>query len=377
MSDEFDNSEVTLSDGLEVPVVIELPTDGPDLESSTTEDEASALAETEGTNNVGSEIGKSLAIENLPSCGFMTEKIAGKGEDSEPIEYTWEYETGRKTLLAVFDGMGGAGSRKVPDINNPDATVSMAYLASRAARGAVMEACNQVTPKMQPGEIVEVLGQHIQKFLLRLSTREHGIPDGSMRGKMVKDYPTTVTIAIIEEGENRNVHMMWAGDSRVYAMWPDQDFLLQQLTLDHTASGASSDGGDAALTRCATPESVSLEYVNIEVPRDAIVFVATDGCFAYESTQFFLTTLIEQLDRSADTAQYSQNLASALSAIAGDDCSMAMSFPPDIDFGILQEKLRKNLRHLQDIRNVPRSNPFLSFTSGDFFLKHLRNKSGG
>ena len=107
------------------------------------------------------------------------------------------------------------------------------------------------------------------------------------------------------------------------------------------------------------------------------MFVATDGCFAYESTQFFLTTLIEQLDRSANIAQYSQNLASALSSIAGDDCSMAMSFPPDVDFGILQEKLRKHLRHLQDIRNVPRSNPFLSFTSGDFFLKHLRNRSGG
>jgi len=316
-------------------------------------------------------------IDGLPSCGFVTEKKLGLGEDSEPIEFVWEYETGRRTLLAVFDGMGGAGSRKVPDINNPDASVSMAYLASRAARGAVIEACKQLTPKMQPGEVVEIISQHIQKYLQRLANREGGIPAGSMRGSMIKDYPTTVAVAIIEEGVNRSVHMMWAGDSRVYAIWPDQKFLLQQLTLDHTASGASSDGGDAALTRCATPDSVNLEYVNIEVPSDAIVFVATDGCFAYESTQFFLTALIEQLDRSADEMQYSKNLATALSSISGDDCSMAMSFPPTVQFESLKDDLAKHLRYLQDIRTVPRNNPFLIFSSGDFFLKHLNAKTGG
>jgi serine/threonine protein phosphatase PrpC len=316
-------------------------------------------------------------MEGLPSCGFVTEKKPGQGEDSQPVEYIWEYETGRRSLLAVFDGMGGAGSRKVPDINNSEATVSMAYLASRAARGAVIEACKQLTPKMQPGEVVEIIGQHIQKYLQRLANRDSGIPAGSMRGSMIKDYPTTVAIAIIEEGVNRSVHMMWAGDSRVYAIWPDQQFLLQQLTLDHTASGASSDGGDAALTRCATPDSVNLEYVNIEVPSDAIIFVATDGCFAYESTQFFLTTLIEQLDRSTNEQQYSQNLAVALSAISGDDCSMAISFPPSVQFDSLKNELAKQLRHLQDIRTVPRNNPFLAFSSGEFFLKHLNTKTGG
>jgi hypothetical protein len=253
----------------------------------------------------------------------------------------------------------------------------MAYLASRTARVAVLEACNQITSKMQASEVVGIFNEHIQRSLQRLAVREGGIPTGVMRGSMVKDYPTTVAIAIIEEeGESRSVHMMWAGDSRVYALLPNQDFLLQQLTLDHTSSGASSDGGDAALTRCATPDSVNLEYVNINVPQDAIVFVATDGCFAYESTQFFLTTLIEQLDRSMNQKQYSMNLAYALSAIAGDDCSMAMSFPPGIDFDSMRLELQKYLRYLQDIRNVPRNNPFILFSSGDFFLKHLRNQIG-
>lgn len=373
MSDDLENSEGTSSDELmtpdvTVPSIAESEDAVPEVATHSSSDEH--IDEIVGSSEVIAEV--LPPIEGLPQCGFMTEKNEGKGEDSEPIEFIWEYETGRRTLLAVFDGMGGAGSRKVPDVNNPDKTVSMAYLASRASRGAVIEACKQITPKMQPVEVVDVIGQHIQKFLQRLVNREGGMPESNFRGKMIKDYPSTVAIAIIEEGESRNVHMMWAGDSRIYAIWPDQEFLLQQLSLDHTASGASSDGGDAALTRCATPDSVDLEYVRVEVPQDAIVLVATDGCFAYESTQFFLTTMIEQIDRSANQEQYGKNLAAALSAIAGDDCSMALSFPPNMDFETTKAALQKHLRHLQDIRNVPRNNPFLTFSSGDFFLKHLK-----
>lgn len=377
MSDDLNHSEGATSEEQVAPDIA--PAHSPESEDTSSDvpiDQPLDGPETDDALSVESESVPAPSIEGLPFCGFVTEKNEGKGEDCEPIEFIWEYETGKRTLLAVFDGMGGAGSRKVPDINNPDKTVSMAYLASRAARGAVIEACKQVTPKMQPVEIVEVISQHIQKFLQRLVNREGGMPESNFRGKMIKDYPTTVAIAIIEEGESRHVHMMWAGDSRVYAIWPDQEFLLQQLTLDHTASGASSDGGDAALTRCATPDSVDLEYLSIEVPRDAVVFVATDGCFAYESTQFFLTTLIEQLDRSVDQEQYSKHLAEALSAVAGDDCSMAMSFPPSIDFEITKTTLQKHLRNLQDIRNVPRNNPFIAFSSGEFFLKHLKRISG-
>ena len=316
-------------------------------------------------------------ITGLPSCGFMTEKNPGKGEDSHPFEYVWETESGKRTLLAVFDGMGGAGSRKVTDPNDESVVMSMAYFASRAARGALVAACNQVTPMMTPREITDVIEHEIKKALRRLADREGGIPTGGIRGSMVKDYPTTVAIALIdEEVDRRRVHMMWAGDSRVYAMWPDKDYLLQQLTLDHTASGASSDGGDAALTKCATPDSAELEFSDIDVPKNAVVFVATDGCFAYESTQFFLCTLVEEMMHSSNVVEYSENLAATLSAIAGDDCSMAMSFRSDSEFPQTKSEFKDHLRPLQEIRNVPKHNPFITFSSGDLFLRHLRNERG-
>ena len=116
--------------------------------------------------------------------------------------------------------------------------------------------------------------------------------------------------------------------------------------------------------------------MDIDVPLNTIIFAATDGCFAYESTQFLLTTLVEQLERSTNESQYADNLAKALSDVAGDDCSMAMSFSPSRDFSQSRIEFRKFLRLLQDIRLVPKNNPFISLNSGDFFLKMIRDKRG-
>jgi hypothetical protein len=66
----------------------------------------------------------------LVSFGFNLEKIAGQGEDSDPI-----VRHGRGLgLVAVFDGMGGAGGTVY---ETPDGPHTGAYLASRLARDVV------------------------------------------------------------------------------------------------------------------------------------------------------------------------------------------------------------------------------------------------
>src|SRR4029453_376871 len=64
------------------------------------------------------------------SCGFNLGKIAGKGEDSDPILRQGP-ELG---LVGVFDGMGGAGGTVY---ETPDGPRTGAYLASRIARDVV------------------------------------------------------------------------------------------------------------------------------------------------------------------------------------------------------------------------------------------------
>ena len=64
------------------------------------------------------------------SFGFNLGKIAGQGEDSDPI-----VRHGRELgLVAVFDGMGGAGGTVY---ETPDGPRTGAYLASRLARDVV------------------------------------------------------------------------------------------------------------------------------------------------------------------------------------------------------------------------------------------------
>ncbi len=307
--------------------------------------------------------------------GFVTEKKPGMGQDGPPVIHSLTTAEGRRSIIAVFDGMGGAGSTLVPDIEQ-DRQVPMAYLASRIAAKAFLRGFSQLTTSMTPLEITNCLEGEVKRALVGLMEREGGSPSSRVRGDMIKNYPTTVAAAIIDDvPEGRRVHPIWAGDSRVYALLPD-DSLLQQLTIDHTGSGDSNDGGDAALTRCATPEHVDLESAEYLLPADAVVFVATDGCFAYQPTQFLLTTLIEELDRSHDCDEYSAHLASSLSSVSGDDCAISMLLPIGKSFADIRESFRPWLRELQDIRHVPRHNRFLTLNNNSTYLSLYRERMG-
>lgn len=304
----------------------------------------------------------------LPRCGFMTEKKSTDGEDAPPFEHKWTTESGERTLIAVFDGMGGAGATSVPSPDDPEVTKSMAFLASRGARRAFEHTVNQISVAQRPSEITRMLERSVSDELNRLLTRPGGTSDTKIRGKSVKAYPTTVAAAQIEDlpDGTRRVHCMWAGDSRVYALFPDSR-LLKQLTRDHTASGNIKDGGDAALTQCLHPESTDMETKDVELPEDAIVIVATDGCFAYESLKFFLTTLVEQIDRSTDEECLARNLERELTRVAQDDCSFVASFGPRPRFEDVRSKFRPFLRDLQDLRLVPHTNPHVVLHDETFF----------
>jgi hypothetical protein len=307
---------------------------------------------------------------------FVTEKKAGLGQDGPPILHSWPTNEGTRSVIAVFDGMGGAGATLVPDTEQ-DRQVPMAYLASKAAAQAFTKGFSQLTSSMSPSEITTVLEQAVLRELKALMEREGGSPPSRVRGDIIKNYPTTVAAAIIDDvPEGRRVTAIWAGDSRIYALLPDGR-LLQQLTIDHTRSGDSDDGGDSALTRCATPENVDLESVEYLLPAEAIVFAATDGCFAYQPTQYLLTSLVEELDRSHDCDEFSDHLARALSSVAGDDCAISMLLPVDQGFASVRDGFRTWLRDLQDVRHVPRANRFLTLADNSTYLQLHRERRGG
>ena len=64
----------------------------------------------------------------IDGLGFHLEKIAGRGEDARPL---WA-ETGTAGTVAVFDGLGGAGSSLVEGSG-----ATQAAIAARLARDVV------------------------------------------------------------------------------------------------------------------------------------------------------------------------------------------------------------------------------------------------
>jgi serine/threonine protein phosphatase PrpC len=182
------------------------------------------------------------AADVMPSVSFRfcTAKVAGEGEDSDPILRVGP-DLG---LLGVFDGMGGAGGTVY---DTPDGRHSGAYIASRFARNVVERLMLElIKPEWNldgpatAAELHRVLASSLAARLAELKA-----PETTLRSKLVKALPTTMTLAVLQRtgpaASAYDCHLFWAGDSRAYVAEPDGG--LRQLTTDTCARVG---------TRCAT-----------------------------------------------------------------------------------------------------------------------------
>ena len=122
----------------------------------------------------------------MPSVSFKfcTAKVAGEGEDSDPILRVGP-DLG---LLGVFDGMGGAGGRVY---DTPDGRHSGAYIASRFARNVVERLMLElIKPEWNldgpatAAELHRVLASSLAARLAELKA-----PETTLRSKLVKALP--------------------------------------------------------------------------------------------------------------------------------------------------------------------------------------------
>jgi serine/threonine protein phosphatase PrpC len=171
------------------------------------------------------------------SFGFTLDKIAGQGEDSEPV-----LRHGRELgLVAVFDGMGGAGGTVYETADGPR---TGAYLASRIARDVVEQ---RMVTLLDPEWNLDgpAAAQDLQRSLrtaLRERLAELNAPASGLRSRLLRALPTTMALAALQRlepgGDRWTCHLLWAGDSRAYVLEPGAG--ARQLTVDDIR-----DRGDA------------------------------------------------------------------------------------------------------------------------------------
>jgi hypothetical protein len=264
----------------------------------------------------------------MPSVSFKfcTAKVAGEGEDADPILRVGP-DLG---LLGVFDGMGGAGGRVY---DTPDGRHAGAYIASRFARNVVERLMLElIKPEWNldgPATAAELHRLLASSLAARLA--ELKAPETTLRSKLVKSLPTTMTLAVLQRTDpaagTYACHLFQAGDSRAYVAEPDGG--LRQLTTDQLRSGGDAMRNltdDSVMSNCISADTeFYIDHHQVQLQAPFLLVCATDGCFAYvRSPMHFEHLLLSTMQAAQDVPAWQQALEAEVTAITGDDAAMAL-----------------------------------------------------
>jgi serine/threonine protein phosphatase PrpC len=260
------------------------------------------------------------------SFKFCTAKVAGEGEDADPILRVGP-DLG---LLGVFDGMGGAGGRVY---DTPEGRHTGAYIAARFARNVVERLMLElIKPEWNldgpaaAAELHRVLASSLAARLAELKA-----PETTLRSKLVKALPTTMTLAVLQRTDpaagGYACHLFWAGDSRAYVVQPEAGAM--QLTTDDLRSGGDAMRNltdDSVMSNCISADSeFHINHRQVELQAPFLLLCATDGCFAYvRSPMHFEQLLLSTLRRARDVPGWQRALEAAVAMITGDDAALAL-----------------------------------------------------
>ena len=253
---------------------------------------------------------------------FNAPKKDGKGEDADPVA-VWQANRG---ILAVFDGMGGAGSTSY---QHRGTSYSGAYIASRVVAGEVQRLYSPAFPLPTIPLDVRDLRDRLSQVLQREATSLESESEPSrLKSKLIKRLPTTMAALLIERQANEVLcQAVWAGDSRCYALSPQRG--LQQLTADDLkVNGDALENlkDDSPLSNCVSADGDFELRSQIErLPLPVILLSATDGCFGYLfSPAHFESLLLDTLASATDAVGWRDALVARLRITAGDDCSLGL-----------------------------------------------------
>jgi serine/threonine protein phosphatase PrpC len=286
----------------------------------------------------------------MPSVSFKfcTAKVAGEGEDADPILRVGP-DLG---LLGVFDGMGGAGGRVY---DTPDGRHTGAWIASRFARNVVERLMLElIKPEWNldgpatAAELHRVLASSLAARLEELKA-----PETSLRSKLVKALPTTMTLAVLQRTDpaagSYACHLFWAGDSRAYVVDPDAGAM--QLTTDDLRSGGDAMRNltdDSVMSNCISADTeFHINHRQVELQAPFLLLCATDGCFAYvRSPMHFEHLLLSTLRAARDASGWQRGLEAAVTSVTGDDAAMAL-LGLGADLGGFKQRFKDRTAELQ------------------------------
>ena len=236
--------------------------------------------------------------------------VAGEAKPNNGEDSYYYSNKGDKTIVAVFDGCGGIGSKRY----NNYSLKTGAYISSRAVCGGVKSWFDTAS------DDASKIGDYIREALD--ICEKYADKTGRLLGSLGKSFPTTA--AIMYKNSDK-ITCMWAGDSRCYML--DFDGLCQ-LTEDDVDSFDALDNitSDGVLTNVISASAdFEIHKKEFSVNKPCILFAATDGCFAYfNSPMEFEYLLTSSLVESENILEWQKKLNDTIKEVAGDDYSLSV-----------------------------------------------------
>jgi serine/threonine protein phosphatase PrpC len=266
-----------------------------------------------------------LAAGPTISFSFNLGKIPDQGEDSDPIAR----EGPDLGLVAVFDGMGGAGGTVY---ETPDGRRTGAYIASRVARDVVER---RMLDLLEPdwnlnGKAAALDLQRSVQLALRERLEELKAPASGLRSRLLRALPTTMALIALQRtqpgGPIWTAHVMWAGDSRAYVFEPAG---ARQLSIDDLRDPGDALANlrhDSVVSNAMSADTeFHVNYRRVELRAPFLVICATDGCFGYVPTPMHFEHLVlRPLEAARHVDAWSSGLQAEITAVTGDDAAMSV-----------------------------------------------------
>lgn len=230
-------------------------------------------------------------------------------------------------LIGVFDGLGGAGARKVM---GEDGSRSSAYYASRAARGAALSVAQSGPPHPRDGARAAAVFASTIGHALAMRHGAAAAGSGRVRSALLRSYPTTAALLLFHPVPGGVTSLaMWAGDSRCYALTPAAG--LQQLSSDDSLIPCDAMAAlqtDSPMNNMLTGDApCRLASTAHLFAGPVVLLVATDGAFGcLPSPMHFERLLLGALTSGGDIPQWQNTVSECLAANAVDDISIAVAF---------------------------------------------------
>lgn len=308
------------------------------------------------------------------SFGFNLGKIPDHGEDSDPILRDGP-DLG---LIAVFDGMGGAGGTVY---DTPEGQRTGAYLASRIARDVVEQ---RMLDLLEPDwnlngqAAAEDLHGSVQQAL-RERLAELNAPPSGLRSRLLRALPTTMAVIALQRtqpgGSRWTCHLLWAGDSRAYVFEPAGARQLSTDDLRDPGDAMANLRHDSVVSNAVSADTeFHVNYRKVTLQAPFLVACATDGCFGYfTSPMHFEHRVLQRMQDSGSPAAWSAALQGDIAEVTGDDAAMAL-LGVGADFDELKALYAPRVADLHEQFITPLDELAAAVTTAEQQLEALRQR---